>query len=1278
MKIAENKTAVISIAILLIISMAASTMLIIPNTSAHTPSWQIPTYAQIVAEPDPVGVGQKVHVYMWLEPVYGVAGGSTPVAGTNGSTASSALLSNNYRFHDYNLTITAPDGTVTTQIFPVVVDTTSSQFTSFVPDQVGTYTIKFSYPGQAYGANGNGYINSILINDTYLASSATENVTVQQDPIPAAINSYPLPTEYWTRPIYGENTDWWTISSNWLGTGSAINPAYGQGTITGFSQSQMNRYPGDAVGSLTAHIMWTKPLEMGGVVGGQIGSATPGLAWFEGSAYNNRVQNPIIINGILYYTEPDSFTGTTAGPTVAVDLRTGKEIWSRNDVPSLSLGYIYNLWNPDQHGVFPAILFTNSFGRAFDAYTGTQLFNTTGVPGGAISAGPNGEQLRYVFQNLGNATNPNWYLAQWNSSRLWQQSGSNPFASGSSLLSPQVINYSTTNPAMNNILVSVPQSITTGGTLNTILVNANIPINSTTSPPGVGWSIASYDWNYSVSTLNTMPYQAINSTTGLPQTPSSLQLTLNPSSTLAAFAGNMLILRNGSLPVGFAANNVGYPQQPFTLFALNLNASRGDIGSLLWMKTYNPLPGNLTYSYGGADPTAPNGNGNGVFVFGLEETINWIGFSMSTGEQLWGPTPSQPAFDYYGNPIYPYVTGQVAYGKLYSSGFAGVLHCYDLTTGNILWTYGNGGEGNNTKAGLNTFYGDYPTFINAVGNGVIYEVTTEHTITDPIYKGAMARAINATDGTEIWTLSDYTGEFGSCSYAIADGYNVIFNGYDDSLYTVGRGPSVTSVSVGPAASVLGGNVVITGSVMDTASGTTQDTQAARFPHGVPVSSDASMKDWMGYVYQQKPYPTNFTGVSVGLYVVDANGNYRSIGSTTTDNNGDFSLTWTPDIPGDYKVYASFAGTQGYWPSTDTTAFNVVEANPTASPAPEVAPSLADQYFIPAIAGLFVFVAIMGVVNHPGSQETSINQTMGKSFSLPYFLFYNFKPHDFSNYINSKTPLLTLRHPSEAQQLPDQPALKEQIHQANVVVHRFEAKYYEPLHPEVYSKQEQKRVTAKLKQLDEQITNNKRNALDVGAGTGNLTGKLLNMGYTVTATDISLEMCQILQQKFAIYLPSKLTVINSPIEDLSFSKGQFDLVTFYSVLHHLPDYLDALRVVSGYLKKGGVMYIDHEASPFYWKKESNSFASLVKDLYFHSNPILNSLYFQITGLKVPTIDYTLSDYWHKKEHAVNHQCHRGKSLSLRDSNFLGEPTIISMLHGLQTRCIQSIGCSAGQK
>jgi 2-polyprenyl-3-methyl-5-hydroxy-6-metoxy-1,4-benzoquinol methylase len=215
-------------------------------------------------------------------------------------------------------------------------------------------------------------------------------------------------------------------------------------------------------------------------------------------------------------------------------------------------------------------------------------------------------------------------------------------------------------------------------------------------------------------------------------------------------------------------------------------------------------------------------------------------------------------------------------------------------------------------------------------------------------------------------------------------------------------------------------------------------------------------------------------------------------------------------------------------------------------------------------------------------------------------------------------------------------LKERIHQANIEVHRAEAKYYEALHPEVYSKKEQKRIIATLSGIGTQIEGNQKKALDIGAGTGNLTGKLLAMGYNVTATDISPEMCEILRKKYRVYIPKHLKVINSPIEELAFDEDKFDLITSYSVLHHLPNYISALTTLVGYLKDGGIIYIDHEASPSYWKGESSSLASLIKAIYFHSNPTINALYFQIVGLKIPVIDYTLSDYWHKKEHALNHQ------------------------------------------
>ncbi len=91
-----------------------------------------------------------------------------------------------------------------------------------------------------------------------------------------------------------------------------------------------------------------------------------------------------------------------------------------------------------------------------------------------------------------------------------------------------------------------------------------------------------------------------------------------------------------------------------------------------------------------------------------------------------------------------------------------------------------------------------------------------------------------------------------------------------------------------------------------------------------------------------------------------------------------------------------------------------------------------------------------------------------------------------------------------------------------------------------------------------------------------------------------------------------------------------------MLHHLPDYNETLQMLGALLKKGGVIYLDHEASPNYWTQEPTMLGELVKAVYLHSNPIINSLQFRLTGFNVPKMDYELSDYWHKKEHPINHQ------------------------------------------
>jgi 2-polyprenyl-3-methyl-5-hydroxy-6-metoxy-1,4-benzoquinol methylase len=99
-------------------------------------------------------------------------------------------------------------------------------------------------------------------------------------------------------------------------------------------------------------------------------------------------------------------------------------------------------------------------------------------------------------------------------------------------------------------------------------------------------------------------------------------------------------------------------------------------------------------------------------------------------------------------------------------------------------------------------------------------------------------------------------------------------------------------------------------------------------------------------------------------------------------------------------------------------------------------------------------------------------------------------------------------------------LRDRIREANVVVHRLAAKYYELIHREIYNRYEQKRINSTLKMVDKLVADNRvraKKALDVGAGTGNLTGKLLQMGYEVTAIDISAEMCKILESKYTNYL-----------------------------------------------------------------------------------------------------------------------------------------------------------------
>ena len=102
-------------------------------------------------------------------------------------------------------------------------------------------------------------LQSTLLPETFTRlKPQRSNVTVQQQPLTQTF--YPLPTAYWTRPIEGENIYWYTVASNWLGPSSGQLGTYNVG---GF-----NNYQNSGTAPTSGHIMWTMPIEFGGVVGG--------------------------------------------------------------------------------------------------------------------------------------------------------------------------------------------------------------------------------------------------------------------------------------------------------------------------------------------------------------------------------------------------------------------------------------------------------------------------------------------------------------------------------------------------------------------------------------------------------------------------------------------------------------------------------------------------------------------------------------------------------------------------------------------------------------------------------------------------------------------------------------------------------------------------------------------------------------------------------------------------------------------------------------------------
>jgi 2-polyprenyl-3-methyl-5-hydroxy-6-metoxy-1,4-benzoquinol methylase len=155
-------------------------------------------------------------------------------------------------------------------------------------------------------------------------------------------------------------------------------------------------------------------------------------------------------------------------------------------------------------------------------------------------------------------------------------------------------------------------------------------------------------------------------------------------------------------------------------------------------------------------------------------------------------------------------------------------------------------------------------------------------------------------------------------------------------------------------------------------------------------------------------------------------------------------------------------------------------------------------------------------------------------------------------------------------------LANKIIQANIELHQKEAQFYDKIHPEIFCKSEQNLIKNILKQVLAEIKKDKLNVLDLGAGTGNITLKLLDNEKveSVLAVDLSKEMLDELEKK-AKDNP-KLKIANKPADIFLMDDDEkYDLIVISSVLHHLPDYFKTIALVLEKLNPGGVFIIFHE-------------------------------------------------------------------------------------------------------
>jgi len=809
------------------------------------------------------------------------------------------------RWTDLTIYITYPDESVHT-IGPLTTDSAGGVSTTFTPTMLGNYSAYFVFPGQTITGNsgnpGTPVVPNAAIGDYYEPSTSnTVHFTVGQEPV-TTIPENPLPTNYWETPVENFNNWWSEIQGNWFGLADVNFANTGCYSVEG----NFNPY---SQAPLSAHIVWTRP-QMPGAAGGQMGGDFGGTSesnYFTGYEYQPKFA-PIILNGVLYMQYYPAAVRGTAGSGgqgwVAVNVFTGETLWTKN---------YYNYFGDGQNELLRCgqIMVYNENPNYYggNAYLWATRTNATAN-----------------YYDLFDAATGNYILSV---------SGAPSKGNGLTIVmgeKGELLCYYI-NATMNPDYTQT-QSLT--------LWNSTMCMpNNSFSPDPVQGSVV--PWNQGIMWSVTLP----NSYNGVPFGNNSATGSGNPT------PSGFMIGTEGPYTYTFDLENdilvMSAAQGPYnrwewqTGWTIDAAFSLKD-GHQIWITNRTQTPFTTLMWCPGAT--------SGVYAVYNKNTLDWCGYSTLTGEKVWGPSePYKNVLGYYNDE-----SAFCAYGNLYAWTFGGEVYCYNMTTGKTQWSWSTGSTGLNNPYGVNVLWMQ-GTYDGTIADHVLF-VHAGHNYGPPLFNGAEVYALNTTDGSLIWSMRNYA-TLGSMP--IAYGHFLTMNGYDNQIYCYAKGQTKTTINAPQIGVTTSTAVTITGTITDTSPGASQTAVVANFPNGLPCVSEESMSHFMEAVYEQCPMPDNLTGVAVTLSVVDDNGNFREIGTTTSTPSGTFDFTWTPDIPGRYTLYASFAGSNSYYSSSAETAFYASEA-PAATAPPEYPQPIDNTMVIIGMGiAIIIVVAIIGLL-----------------------------------------------------------------------------------------------------------------------------------------------------------------------------------------------------------------------------------------------------------------------------------------------------------------------------